>query len=135
MSAASLTAVPAAAPAPPPAPADALKPDARGLIDIPGFLAAREARADLEAVPNPFRCRFHPPPPADDHDFSVSAILRAPGAGSGACVINGSVLEPGAVVSGLLVRSLLDDGVVLERGSCAVFLPLRDEPVTIRLPR
>lgn len=138
MTAASIAALADPAPAADAGPSDTgvmLKPDSNGLIDVPAFLAAQEKRADAEPVSNPFRRRFHPPGPSRDNVFQVSALMRSPEGSSDCCIINGAVMGRGEMLSGLLVRSVEADGVVLCDGRLSLYLPLQDDPTTVRLPR
>src|SRR6185437_13849578 len=51
-----------------------LRPNADGLVDL---IAAAEPTPPAEAVPNPFRARWHPPIPAQESILKVEAILLA----------------------------------------------------------
>jgi hypothetical protein len=121
-------------PLPPPSQAEntvLIVPDADGVLD-------ESAVADVEvheSLRNPFRVRFHPPLPMRDVRLDIESILVSAGRGRDAVVINGCLYSAGDDFSGLRVSTISGDAVDLRRGNLLLRIPVRDDPVTLRLPR
>jgi hypothetical protein len=109
----------------------AIAPDRDGVVDL---VSAGERR-DADPRPNPFRVRIHPPPAVREVPLSVQATLRTGGAGGASAVINGETCSAGDRVGELVVEAIGADSVTLRRGPILIEVPVREEPVVLRLPR
>jgi hypothetical protein len=105
-----------------------LRPDEHGVID----LIAAEPPQPADPLPNPFRVRYRPPPPAAEAALRITALASGEDPAGGSCLISGTLCAPGESVQGFTVARIEVDGVVLQRGPFFLFVPMQDGPVTVR---
>jgi hypothetical protein len=104
-------------------PEPALMPNADGMID----LTSLEAPAADEV--NPFAVRTASTNPPRTIELRITGILAGvkPGA-----IINGQLLEPGAIVEGLILKRIEPSAVILTLGRHRLRVPLSSEPIRVR---
>jgi len=101
------------------------------LLDVAAAVRART----FDAIPNPFRVRFRPPPPVREVTLAINSVL-IPARPEDACVVlNGQLYSAGEKFEGLELARISaeslefrDDGVVLR-------IPVEDKPAKLRLAR
>jgi hypothetical protein len=108
-----------------------ITPDPDGVLDESALPVLEEP----DAIPNPFRVRYHPPLPMRDVRVGIDSILIGAGSGQDCAVINGKLYSAGDVLCGLRISSISDEAVDLRHGELLLRLPVQDKPVTLRLPK
>jgi hypothetical protein len=114
-----------------PLPPVLVAPNADGLIDL-ATLNLPEAG---EALPNPFRIRWHPPTTTREAILTVESVLVQNRADSACVCINGRIFSLGETIEGLTLIAISDDALELRRGRLTVRCPIGDQPLRLTLPR
>ncbi len=104
-------------------PEPALMPNADGVIDLSSVAAPASGEV------NPFAVRAAPAQPSREIELRITGIMA--GAKPGA-IINGQLLEPGAVVEGLILARIEPGAVILTLGRHRLRAPLSAEPIRVR---
>jgi hypothetical protein len=99
-----------------------------GVLDLSGAEGPREA----EALPNPFRPRTRAPAPSRELPVAVRSVLV--GGAVAAAILNDEVVGAGDTWEGLTLEAVGDESVDLRKGPFLLRLPVREAPVTLRLP-
>ena len=109
-------------------------PNADGVLDLAGAIQAQV----LDAVPNPFRVRYHPAAQICEVPVEISAVLIGTDPTEASAIINGKLYSPGDRLEGLRITSIAADILELRQGDILLRLPVEDEtqrPWKIRLSR
>jgi hypothetical protein len=104
-------------------PEPALMPNADGVIDLSSVVAPASSEV------NPFAVRAAPAQTPREIELRITGIMA--GAKPGA-IINGQLLEPGAVVEGLTLARIEPGAVILTLGRHRLRAPLSAEPIRVR---
>jgi hypothetical protein len=115
---------------PPPGPApNVILPDGEGVLD----LAAAQMAQTFDAIPNPFRVRYRPPPPVREVTLVISAVLIPGRPEDASAIINGRLYSPGDCFEGLKLARIGADSLELRGGDMILRVPVQDQPPRLRL--
>ena len=104
-------------------------PNRQGVLD-----AAAIAQAEIpEALPNPFRIRWHPPQTVRDWQLILSGVLVGATPDKTSVCLNGGLYGLGDQYEGWTIATISADRIELRKDHLRLQVPVQDTPVTIRL--
>jgi hypothetical protein len=106
-------------------------PDGQGVLD----LAAVQQAQTYDAIPNPFRIRYRPPPAIREVPLIISTVLIPDRPEDASAVINGRLCSPGDLIEGLTLSRISADSLELRGDDLVLRVPVQDKPPKLRLSR
>ncbi len=106
-----------------------LAPNADGLVDLTG-IGRTEA---TDAIPNPFRLRYHPAGATREFHLAIDSVLIGDRPQDAAAIINCRICAPGDTLGGLKITRIAADGLDFLANGIRVRLPIRERDLTLRL--
>ena len=106
-------------------------PNADGVLDLAGAIQAQA----FDAIPNPFRNRYHSALQIQELPVTITVVLVGPPPAVPSARINGELYCLGDKFEGLTIAAITADALELRQGDLRVRVPIQDLPPTLRLLR
>jgi hypothetical protein len=101
--------------------------NADGVLDLAGAIQAQT----FDAIPNPFRNRYHPAPQIREVPLAITAVLIGRPPAMASAIVNGQLYSAGDKLEGLTVAAITAEGLDLRQDAILVRVPV--QPLTPRL--
>jgi hypothetical protein len=106
-------------------------PNADGVLDLAGAMQAQV----FDAIPNPFRNRYHPAQQIQELPLAITVVLVGPPPAVPSARINGELYCLGDKFAGLTIAAITADTLELRQGDIRVCVPVQEPPPKLRLLR
>jgi hypothetical protein len=106
-------------------------PNADGVLDLAGAIQAQA----FDAIPNPFRNRYHPARQILELPLAITVVLVGPPPAVPSARVNGELYSLGDKFEGLTIAAITADTLELRQGDIRVRVPIQDLAPKLRLIR
>jgi hypothetical protein len=106
-------------------------PNADGVLDLAGAIQAQA----FDAIPNPFRNRYHPALQIQELPLAITVVLVGPPPAVPSARINGELYCLGDKFEGLTIAAITADTLELRQDDIRVCVPVQDLTPKLRLLR
>jgi hypothetical protein len=106
-------------------------PNAAGVLDLAGAIQAQA----FDAIPNPFRNRYHPALQIQELPVAITVVLVGPPPAVPSARINGELYSLGDRFEGLTIAAITAEALELRQGDIRVRVPIQDLTPKLRLLR
>jgi len=106
-------------------------PNADGVLDLAGAVQAQS----FDALPNPFRNRYHPAPQIRELPLAITAVLIGRKPAEPSAIVNGQLYSTGDKLEGLMITAITAEALELRQDDILVRVPVQELAPRLRLLR